>query len=84
MDVKDLRGLVEAELHEKRQQLKQELFNLRFQLATGQLDNSSAIKKVRHEIARIATVIRQRDIEVRKTAAETEAPGTEPRVGSEG
>ena len=80
----ELRELTDDQLVERAESAKEELFNLRFQLATGQLDNSSAIKKVRHEIARIATVIRQRDIEVRKTAAETEAPGTEPRVGSEG
>ena len=57
------REMSEDELKDKGKELTEELFNLRFQLATGQLDNSSAIKKVRHEIARIATVMRQRDIE---------------------
>jgi large subunit ribosomal protein L29 len=65
----ELRELTDDQLVERAESAKEELFNLRFQLATGQLDNSSAIKKVRHEIARIATVISQRDIEARRTAA---------------
>ncbi len=69
----ELRELTDDQLVERAESAKEELFNLRFQLATGQLDNSSAIKKGRHEIARIATVIRQRDIAAR----------TEPRTGSE-
>jgi large subunit ribosomal protein L29 len=77
----ELRELTDDQLVERAESAKEELFNLRFQLATGQLDNSSAIKKVRHEIARIATVIRQRDIEARQEAAPSratnEAPGTE-------
>jgi large subunit ribosomal protein L29 len=64
----ELRELTDDQLVERAESAKEELFNLRFQLATGQLDNSSAIKKVRHEIARIATVIRQRDIEERRAA----------------
>ena len=75
----ELRELTDDQLVERAESAKEELFNLRFQLATGQLDNSSAIKKTRHEIARIATVIRQRDIEVARAAA-TDAPGTEPRT----
>jgi large subunit ribosomal protein L29 len=81
----ELRELTDDQLVERAESAKEELFNLRFQLATGQLDNSSAIKKVRHEIARIATVIRQRDIEVAGAAApdagrrapRAEVPGTE-------
>ncbi len=69
----ELRELTDDQLVERAESAKEELFNLRFQLATGQLDNSSAIKKVRHEIARIATVIRQRDIEA--------APGRGARDG---
>jgi large subunit ribosomal protein L29 len=77
--IRELRDLGDEELFERLESDKEELFNLRFQLATGQLDNSSAIKKVRHEIARIATVIRQRDIEERRAAvpATDEAPGME-------
>jgi large subunit ribosomal protein L29 len=42
---------------------KEELFNLRFQLATGQLDNPARMRQVRHDVARIATVLREREIE---------------------
>ena len=73
----ELRELTDDQLVERAESAKEELFNLRFQLATGQLDNSSAIKKVRHEIARIATVIRQRDIEARGTAASETDAGAE-------
>ena len=75
----ELRELTDDQLVDRAESAKEELFNLRFQLATGQLDNSSAIKKVRHEIARIATVIRQRDIEARAGATDAgeEAPGME-------
>jgi large subunit ribosomal protein L29 len=80
----ELRELTDAQLLERAESAKEELFNLRFQLATGQLDDSSSIKKVRHEIARIATVMRQRDLEaaVAVTLAEAEAPGTESGTGS--
>ena len=76
----ELRELTDAQLIERADSAKEELFNLRFQLATGQLDNSSSIKKIRHEIARIATVMRQRDIEATQasTDAQASAPGTEP------
>lgn len=61
--VREIRDLDEIELMEKLESLKEELFNLRFQLATGQLDNPMRIKQVRHEIARIFTVLREREIE---------------------
>jgi len=82
----ELRELTDEQLLERAESAKEELFNLRFQLATGQLDDSSSIKKVRHEIARIATVMSQRDIEeARATATDAEAgaPGTEPGTESE-
>jgi len=76
----ELRDLPDEQLLERAESAKEELFNLRFQLATGQLDNPSRIKKVRHEIARIATVLRQRDIEAEldaALAAEAGADGVE-------
>ena len=82
----ELRELTDDQLIERADSAKEELFNLRFQLATGQLDNSSAIKKIRHEIARIATVMRQRDIEATQASTDARAsapmtePGTEPRT----
>jgi large subunit ribosomal protein L29 len=42
---------------------KEELFNLRFQMATGQLDNPMLIKQTRHEVARIMTILRDRELE---------------------
>jgi large subunit ribosomal protein L29 len=59
----ELRDLPLDELHARLDASKEELFNLRFQLATGQLDNPMRIKEVRHEIARILTLITQRDLE---------------------
>ena len=75
----ELRGLTDEQLLERAESAKEELFNLRFQLATGQLDDSSRIKKVRHEIARIATIMRERAIEAELDAAlaASEAVGTE-------
>jgi large subunit ribosomal protein L29 len=65
MDVKELRGLVEAELHEKRQQLKQEVFNLRFQLATGRIENPMKIRQARRDLARVKTILREKELESR-------------------
>jgi large subunit ribosomal protein L29 len=82
----ELRELTDDQLLERAEGAKEELFNLRFQLATGQLDNSSAIKKVRHEIARIATVMRERDIEAAREAALTAkagAPGIDAAPGAQ-
>jgi large subunit ribosomal protein L29 len=59
----ELRDLTDEQLLERAESAKEELFNLRFQLATGQLDNPSMIRKVRHEIARVATVLRERELE---------------------
>ena len=59
----EIRELPDEELYDRVEQSKEELFNLRFQLATGQLDNPSRIKAVRHEIARTLTVLRERHLE---------------------
>ena len=59
----ELRELPDEELLVRIDSAKEELFNLRFQLATGQLDNPTRLKEVRHEAARIATVLREREIE---------------------
>ncbi len=60
MKVKDVREFNEQELEEKAKELKEELFNLRFQEATGQLENYMRIKEVRRSIARVKTVLRER------------------------
>ena len=59
----ELRELPDEELLARIEGAKEELFNLRFQLATGQLDNPSRLREVRHDMARIATVLREREIE---------------------
>ena len=58
----ELRELPDDELLSRIESAKEELFNLRFQLATGQLDNHTRIKEVRHDVARLATVLREREI----------------------
>jgi large subunit ribosomal protein L29 len=60
----ELRELPDDELTARIESAKEELFNLRFQLATGQLDNPSRIREVRHDVARVATVLREREIEL--------------------
>lgn len=59
----DLVLLEEDELDERLSDSRRELFNLRFQLATGQLDNPARVRHVRREVARILTVLREREIE---------------------
>jgi large subunit ribosomal protein L29 len=59
----ELREADESELENRLAEAKQELFNLRFQIVTGQLDNSARIQAVRRDIARILTVLREKEIE---------------------
>jgi len=59
---KDIRELSDEELGQKLSEAKAELFNLRFQLATGQLDNPMKIGEVRRNIARIKTIKREREL----------------------
>lgn len=58
-----MRDLTTDELVRKVTDLKGELFNLRFQLATGQLDNFMRIREVRHGIARAKTILRERELQ---------------------
>lgn len=58
----DIRSLTDAELTTKLAELKSELFNLRFSLATGNLPNNTQIRNVKKEIARVKTIIREREI----------------------
>jgi len=60
----ELRELPDEELYVRIESAKEELFNLRFQLATGQLDNVARLKELRHDVARLATVLREREIEL--------------------
>jgi large subunit ribosomal protein L29 len=61
MKANDLQAMNTAELRDKVSELKEELFNLRFQLATGQLENTMVIKGVKHDIARCLTALRQQE-----------------------
>ena len=62
MKVNDIRNLSAAEMDQQISTLKEELFNIRFQLATGQLENPMRIREVKKTIARIKTV--QREVEL--------------------
>ena len=61
--IAELRELEDEELLNRLAESKQELFNLRFQLVTGQLDNSERLGQLRRDVARILTVLREREIE---------------------
>ncbi|SDL18045.1 50S ribosomal protein L29 [Natronincola ferrireducens] len=62
MKANTLRDMTDVELQQKLADSKSELFNLRFQLATGQLENPLRIRNVRKDIARLKTIIREREI----------------------
>lgn len=66
MKAKEIRQLSNQELNQKLLDYKNELFNLRFQLATGQLDNPMNIKVARKNIARVKTIIRERELGIGK------------------
>ena len=57
-----LRGFDDEKLVEELRKAKEELFNLRFQVATGQLDNNRRLQTVRRDIARIYTILREREL----------------------
>jgi large subunit ribosomal protein L29 len=58
----ELRELHDEELETRLREAKEELFNLRFQMATGQLDNNRRLRAVRHDIARIYTILHEREL----------------------
>ncbi|HEX2026890.1 MAG TPA: 50S ribosomal protein L29 [Nitriliruptorales bacterium] len=62
MTAPELRELPDVELEEHLAEQKEELFHLRFQLVTGQLDNPQRVRQVKREIARCLTVLRERDL----------------------
>jgi len=62
MKIKDLRSLSEGELIQKEKELHEELFNLRFQHATGQLENTMRIPQVKRDIARIKTILKEKTL----------------------
>jgi large subunit ribosomal protein L29 len=62
MRASELRNLSEAEVARRLDEAHQELFNLRFQFSTGQLKNTSRLSEVKHEIARLRTLLREREL----------------------
>ena len=73
----ELRELTDQELSQKLVETKHELFNLRFQIVTGKQDNSARLGQVRKDVARLATILRDREIAAAEAATgETSAPST--------
>lgn len=68
MRADELRNLTDEELDQKLREFKEELFNLRFQHATAQLNNPMRIKEVRRIIARVKTIMRERELGLKKQA----------------
>lgn len=68
MKASEIRSLSENDLNQKLVDLKQELFNLRFQNATGQLEDVNQIGRVKQDIARVKTVQRENELKTRKEA----------------
>jgi large subunit ribosomal protein L29 len=66
----ELRELHDDELDTRLREAKEELFNLRFQMATGQLDNNRRLRTVRHDIARIYTILHERELGLSVAPAE--------------
>lgn len=64
MKAKEIRDMTNQELDAKLDELKEELFNLRFQVATGQIENPMRIKQVRKDIARVKTILRERELNI--------------------
>ncbi|WP_010632272.1 50S ribosomal protein L29 [Sporolactobacillus vineae] len=64
MKAEEVRKLSTDEVEQNIKSLKEELFNLRFQLATGQLENPARIREVRKSIARAKTILRERELNV--------------------
>ena len=65
MKAESFRDMTSEELDRKLDDLKEELFNLRFQVATGQLDNPMRIPEVRKDIARVKTIMRERELGIK-------------------
>jgi large subunit ribosomal protein L29 len=77
----ELDAFDESRLKEELRRAKEELFNLRFQSATGQLEGHGRLAAVKRDIARIYTVLRERELGIRATPAPVEAPAAAPKRG---
>lgn len=72
----DLRDKTPDQLRDELEALKKEAFNLRFQAATGQLENTSRVREVRRDVARVKTILNEKAIEAARAVSEP-AAGTE-------
>jgi large subunit ribosomal protein L29 len=77
----ELDNFDEPRLLEELKKAKEELFNLRFQSATGQLESHGRLRAVKRDIARIYTIIRERELGIRATPAPVEVPAKASRRG---
>ena len=75
--IKNLNEKTDAEIEGFLKKSKEELFNLRFQAATGQLDNTARLKAVKHDIARMYTVLRERELGISQEPEATETKSEE-------
>ncbi len=67
MKARELKEMSEAELRQKEKEVTEELFNLKFQHATGQLENTERLPQVRKDLARVKTLLRQKEIAAAKS-----------------
>lgn len=67
MKARELKEMSEAELRQKEKEVTEELFNLKFQHATGQLENTQRLPQVRKDLARVKTVLREKEIAAAKS-----------------
>ena len=74
MKAQEIRDMATEELHARIAELKEEIFNLRFQHATGQLDNHRRMRQCKQDIARIRTILRERDFAAAAAASGAAAP----------
>ena len=75
----ELDSFEDSRLTEELRRAKEELFNLRFQSATGQLEGHGRVRAVKRDIARIYTVMRERELGIRSTPAPVEVPAEAPK-----
>ena len=67
MKAQELKEMSEAELRQKEKEVTEELFNLKFQHATGQLENTARLPQVRKDLARVKTLLREKEIAAAKS-----------------
>ena len=84
MKTKELTGMTTAELQEKLGSLKAELFNLRFSHTTGSLTNPLALRTCKRDIAKVMTILKERELNIAKTAPVEVAPKKTTRKAKQG